>query len=316
MSAATVCLPAYNEARTIGDTLTELGRLGSEVDEILVCLNGCTDGTGDVVAGFRQREPRIAIIESELGKNRAWNALVARARNHRLVFTDADVKPEAAAISELLAALSRSPAAAIAAAFEEPRGAAARPARGLLRLLATTLGQDYISGRLYALDRERLAAVMSRHGLVASGEMPRLPTDLITEDSWLTAVVADGALVVVPAAPIHYEVESFADVIRVLARNGAARQQLRSDYPALHLADENRLLSRRTAARILARRLERAPGPAAAARGLAGMALRAAVHRLFAREIRAQRERILADLHAGRGAHVLATSGRLPSKRE
>ena len=44
------------------------------------------------------------------------------------------------------------------------------------------------------------------------------------------------------------------------------------------------------------------------------MALRAAVRRTFAREIGQRKERILADLRAGRGAEIMATSGRLPSK--
>ncbi len=309
---ASICLPAYNEASTIGATLAELSRLPSDIDEIVVCLNGCTDGTADVVAGFARREPRIAVIESELGKNRAWNALVAAARNRKLVFTDADVRPSPQAIAALLAALERSPAA-IAAAFERPHGTSKRW-RGLLDLVSTTLGQDYISGRLYAVDRDRLAAVMARRGLLPDGAMPRLPTDLVTEDSWLTAVVAEGALAVVPDAPIHYGVDGFADVIRVLARNGAAREQLRTEYPALYRSDANRLLSARTAAQILGRRLRRTTGPGPAARGLAGMALRAAVRRMFAGEIRQQSERILADVRAGHGAEVMATSGRLPSK--
>ena len=309
---ASICLPAYNEAATIGATLAELSRVpSSDVDEIIVCLNGCTDGTADIVAGFARREPRITVIESALGKNRAWNALIVAAHNDRLVFTDADVRPSPQAIGALLAALARSPAA-IAAAFERPHGIAKRWG-GLLELVSTTLGQDYISGRLYAVDRDRLAAVMARRGLIAGDAQPRLPTDLVTEDSWLTAVVAEGALAVVPDAPIHYGVEALADVLRVLARNGAAREQLRSEYPALYRSDANRLLSARTAAQILGRRLRRATG-AGAARGLAGMALRAAVRRLFAGEIRRQRERILADVRAGRGAEVMATSGRLPSK--
>lgn len=310
---ASICLPAYNEASTIGATLAELSRLpSSDVDEIVVCLNGCTDGTADVVADFARREPRIAVIESELGKNRAWNALVAGTRNRRLVFTDADVRPSPQAIAALLAALERPPVA-IAAAFERPHGISKRWG-GLLQLVSTTLGQDYISGRLYAIDRDRLAAIMARRGLIAGGALPRLPTDLVTEDSWLTAVVAEDTLAVVPEAPIHYGVEGFADVIRVLARNGAAREQLRSEYPALYRSDANRLLSARTAAQILGRRLRRTTGPGAAARGLAGMALRAAVRRMFAGEIGQRRERILADVRAGRGAEVMATSGRLPSK--
>lgn len=310
---ASVCLPAYNEASTIEATLVALSRLApSDVDEIVVCLNGCTDGTADIVAGFARHEPRIFVIESALGKNRAWNALVAAARNRRLVFTDADVRPAPQAIAALLAALERSPAA-IAAAFERPHGTT-RPWGGLLELVSTTLGQDYISGRLYAVDRDRLAVVMARRGLVPEGAMPHLPADLVTEDSWLTAVVSGGGLAVVPEAPIHYEVDGFADVIRVLGRNGAAREQLRTEYPALYASDADRLLSARTAAHILRRRLGRVTGPAAAARGLAGLVLRAAVRRIFARAIRERRDRILADVRAGRGAEVMATSGRLPSK--
>ncbi|WP_437710304.1 glycosyltransferase family 2 protein [Sorangium sp. So ce448] len=312
--AASICLPAYNEVRTIEATLTELSRLGPEVDEILVCLNGCTDGTERVVEAFRGREPRLAVIESELGKNNAWNALVARARNRRLVFTDADVRPAEGSISALLRALERSPHAAVAAAFEQPRGAPPPPLGTVLRLLTTSLGQDYISGRLYAIDRDRLGAVMADRGLLPAGALPRLPVDLVTEDSWLTALVAGDALVVVPEAPIHFEVDSMADVVRALARNAAAREQLRSSYPELYRRDGARLLSAQSAPRILLDRLRSAPGPFAVTRGLGGMALRAAIHRVLGERIRAQRDRILADVTAGRGGRVMATSGRLPSK--
>lgn len=312
--SASICLPAYNEVRTIEATLTELSRLGPEVDEILVCLNGCTDGTERVVDAFRGREPRLAVIESELGKNNAWNALVARARNRRLVFTDADVRPAAGSISALLRALERSPRAAVAAAFEQPRGVPPPPLGTVLRLLTTSLGQDYISGRLYAIDRDRLGAVMAERGLVPEGTLPRLPVDLVTEDSWLTALVAGDALVVVPEAPIRFEVDSMADVVRALARNAAAREQLRSSYPELYRRDGARRLSARTAPRILLDRLRSAPGPGAVTRGLGGMALRAAIHRVLGERIRAQRDRILADVRAGRGGRVMATTGRLPSK--
>ncbi|MGK3992402.1 glycosyltransferase family 2 protein [Sorangium sp. So ce1024] len=311
---ASICLPAYNEVRTIEATLTELSRLGPDIDEILVCLNGCTDGTEAVVEAFRAREPRLTVIESELGKNNAWNALVTRARNGRLVFTDADVRPDAGSISALLRALERAPHAAVAAAFEQPRGAPPPPLGTVIRLLTTSLGQDYISGRLYAIDRDRLAAVMARRGLLPEGAPPRLPTDVVTEDSWLTALVAGDALVVVPEAPIQFEVDSMADVIRALARNAAAREQLRTSYPELYQRDDARLLSARTAPQILLKRLRSAPGPDAIARGLGGMALRAALHRVVGHQIRAQRDRILADVRAGRGGRVMATSGRLPSK--
>lgn len=311
---ASVCLPAYNEVRTIEATLTELSRLGPEVDEILVCLNGCTDGTESVVDAFREREPRLAVIQSDLGKNHAWNALVTRARNSRLVFTDADVRPTPGAISALLRALERSPRAAVAAAFEQPRGVPPAPLGTVIRLLTTSLGQDYISGRLYAIDRDRLGAVMANRGLPCEGMLPRLPIDLVTEDSWLTALVAGDTLVVVPEAPIHFEVDSMADVVRALARNAAAREQLRSSYPELYRRDDARLLSMRTAPRILMERLKSAPGPGAVVRGLGGMALRAVLHRALGRQITARRDRILADVRAGRGGRVMATSGRLPSK--
>ncbi|GBD11633.1 Polyprenol monophosphomannose synthase [bacterium HR23] len=88
-------IPAYNEERRIGPTLeaylsffTGKGR----PFEVLVVLNGCRDGTLEVVerAGQRWGRVRWVVFPQPLGKGGAVREGLAHARGQRVVFVDAD----------------------------------------------------------------------------------------------------------------------------------------------------------------------------------------------------------------------------------
>ncbi len=92
-SAATsvaVCIPARNEAVTIGAIVRSVARLrdGGTVDDLVVVDDGSTDGT---VAVARAAGARVVSTDGGPGKGQALQRAVAETTADILVFLDADV---------------------------------------------------------------------------------------------------------------------------------------------------------------------------------------------------------------------------------
>ncbi|HEY8555176.1 MAG TPA: glycosyltransferase family A protein [Burkholderiales bacterium] len=88
-----VIIPAYNAQDTIGEQLEALAaQQWSEPWELIVVNNRCTDGTLDVVARFRDRLPRLRVIDAfaRQGAAYALNTGVRAAKAHAVAFCDAD----------------------------------------------------------------------------------------------------------------------------------------------------------------------------------------------------------------------------------
>jgi dolichyl-phosphate beta-glucosyltransferase len=91
-----VIMPAYNEAASIGPTLTSIRAYLDTLPggyEIIVSADG-TDGTREKVAELAQRDPRISVIGSRErgGKGRGIRTAMARTRGALVGFVDADNK--------------------------------------------------------------------------------------------------------------------------------------------------------------------------------------------------------------------------------
>jgi glycosyltransferase involved in cell wall biosynthesis len=104
MFPLSICIPAYNEEKNIGRCLLSvLKQENVLIDEILVGVNSSTDRTPQIVQEFAlQQDNRIRIVESSKGKEHAWNALNAVARNNLRVFLDGDLACPPDAFRELL----------------------------------------------------------------------------------------------------------------------------------------------------------------------------------------------------------------------
>jgi len=91
-----IVIPAYNEESRIGDTLSayaaEFAPKYHDRWEILVVLNGCIDGTEDVVAAASRDCPAIRplVFEEKLGKGGAILQGLNVATGEMVAFVDAD----------------------------------------------------------------------------------------------------------------------------------------------------------------------------------------------------------------------------------
>jgi glycosyltransferase involved in cell wall biosynthesis len=70
-----VCIPAYNSARTIAETLRSI--LDQDVDcEVVVLDNGSDDGTGEIARSFADRRVRVHRNDVTLPIGENWNRVV------------------------------------------------------------------------------------------------------------------------------------------------------------------------------------------------------------------------------------------------
>ncbi|MCU0619397.1 MAG: glycosyltransferase, partial [Gemmatimonadaceae bacterium] len=102
--SVTVVVPAYNEARVIGRTITSLlaQRYAGPLD-VIVVDDGSPDGTGDVVARDFAHEPRVTLLrQPNGGKAMALNTGIARATGTIVVCLDADTIFEPTTVAALV----------------------------------------------------------------------------------------------------------------------------------------------------------------------------------------------------------------------
>lgn len=88
---ASICVPCWNEEKTVLKTLNSLLELDYPETEILVVDDGSTDGTAAIVKDFAKDHPNIFLIEKENGgKPSAVNAAIGRATGEFFSVVDAD----------------------------------------------------------------------------------------------------------------------------------------------------------------------------------------------------------------------------------
>lgn len=103
-----ILIPARNEARVIGETLRCLLAQDYPHFEILLLDDHSTDGTGMIVRDLA--DPRLKVIDGAplpagwMGKNWACHQLSTHAQGDYWIFTDADVRWEAGALSAVITA--------------------------------------------------------------------------------------------------------------------------------------------------------------------------------------------------------------------
>ena len=113
MRLLSILIPAYQEERTIGEVLRQVVAIDTEPagfgKEILVCDDGSTDGTVDVVRERMADDERIRLVrhEKNRGKGAAIRTALADARGHYVLIQDADLEYEVTDYPALLCEVNR-----------------------------------------------------------------------------------------------------------------------------------------------------------------------------------------------------------------
>jgi dolichol-phosphate mannosyltransferase len=112
MRLLSILIPAYQEERTIGEVLRQVVAIDTEPvgfrKEVLVCDDGSTDGTVDVVRQHMTEDARVRLVchERNRGKGAAIRTALADARGDFVLIQDADLEYEVSDYPALLAAVN------------------------------------------------------------------------------------------------------------------------------------------------------------------------------------------------------------------
>jgi hypothetical protein len=104
-----VCIPARNEAKSIGAALSSLLSSQHDVFEILVLDDHSEDNTAEIVADWMKKSDRVKLLQSPPlpegwnGKQHACWQLANSAQYEFLLFLDADVRLSPDALTRILA---------------------------------------------------------------------------------------------------------------------------------------------------------------------------------------------------------------------
>jgi cellulose synthase/poly-beta-1,6-N-acetylglucosamine synthase-like glycosyltransferase len=99
-----ILIPAYNEERVIGAKIENLLALDYDPDkmEILIGSDGSTDRTDEIVRRYTDARVKLIRLAGRSGKTGVLNRLVEEAQGEILIFSDANVMLDRAALKMLL----------------------------------------------------------------------------------------------------------------------------------------------------------------------------------------------------------------------
>ncbi|PSP72954.1 glycosyl transferase [Halobacteriales archaeon QS_3_64_16] len=170
-----VVLPAYNEERTIEETVeTTLDSLGEFLPagtfEVLIAEDGCEDRTPEIAADMATADDRVRHVHSEgrLGRGGALRRAFHAARGETLAYFDTDLATDMSHLEELIESVRSGEADAATGSRWLPESEADRPAKrgvpskaynGLVRTFLRSDVEDHQCG-FKAFDREALYALL------------------------------------------------------------------------------------------------------------------------------------------------------------
>jgi|GEM_PF-2236678 len=224
-------IAAYNEAESIQKALEHIFRqslwkaMPAGQKEIIVCANGCTDKTPEIVRAIMKEHPEVKLIEiSQKSKVAAWKRIV-NASNPKapvLFFVDADVIVHHKALERLWNAFRENPSLYLVGGFAIPFGASESKGRfmkGLnkeyrARVLANKPG--HLSGALYGISRT--------HALELSKKMP---DNLLVEDRYIQLMTPKERYAKVFDAKVYFKPPlTIKDFLKQQRRFERGRRQL------------------------------------------------------------------------------------------
>ena len=153
LPAASIIIPAHNEATVIGRLLDSLpGSVGNRPIEIIVACNGCTDNTAEAA-----RRPGVTVLEvSRPSKIAALNEADAVATAFPRLYIDADLVVTHRTITDIISALAEPGLFCAAPPYQLQTAGRPWLVRAYFKvwLLVASLRDQYVGSGVYALSRE------------------------------------------------------------------------------------------------------------------------------------------------------------------
>lgn len=218
----TVGIPTCNGAPYIEDALNSVLRqeLPESVErEVIVCANGCTDGTEGIVESVALSNEGVELIStSEKGRPNAITTIKERAKSDIIVYADDDITfADDKVIGRLYEDLEADPAIKVAG------GKVVYTYKknwflidGINRVISRPPKRKKLQGAIFAMRKDI--------GL-------DMPKEVISEDSWLSLKLEDGQLMIDDDAVVfHAMPTTVRDMLRYRARIEAGIYQLKSKY--------------------------------------------------------------------------------------
>ena len=229
-----VCIPAYNSARHIGETVASI-LAQTHADLELIVVDDCsTDGTADVVAGFD--DPRLSLVRNDrnLGPVDNWNKALHACTGEFVKLVCSDDFLYESCLATQVSALEAAPTAVMSACRRDvvdDRGRVLVADRGLDGMSGSVSGLDVI-GRVVSAGTnilgEPVCVLMRRTAVQRVGAFRGHVPYMIDVEYWCR-LLALGDLAAVPSTLCAFRVLSTSWSNRI------GRDQARQ---AVHLLDE------------------------------------------------------------------------------
>lgn len=229
MQSYSVGIPVRNEEKTIEDSINAVLTQTRSPEEVLICINGSTDRTSEIVNKISKNENRIRILESEEGIANAWNRLFEQSQTNFLGFTDADVKVRQNAFELLLNEVNN---------FSVVGGSIIRKFPKKKTFFTKISDQEfginirnrYLCGQLYMINKKKIQENATNL------EIPLIPADTINTTQLISLIASynDSINMIEEALVEINPLLTFEDFVNMRKRISKGRRQLECRYPELY----------------------------------------------------------------------------------
>ncbi len=98
-----VLVPAYNEERTIRDTIESIFEIDYPINEVIVINDGSTDRTKEIAEELLKKYPKLKLVDKKnTGKGDSLNTGIKMAKGELVVVVDADSYPAKDSFNKLV----------------------------------------------------------------------------------------------------------------------------------------------------------------------------------------------------------------------
>jgi glycosyltransferase involved in cell wall biosynthesis len=222
-----VCIPAYNEEINIANAIDSILKQEDMGEiEIIVCANGCTDRTEDVIEDIIKINQTVKLIKSERGKAKAWNTLMNAAKNNYVFFLDADCYADKKAFTLLYTDLEQDLTLVGANPYYWLKNCDF--INKILNYPPRSWFNNTLSGALYATNKIKL-----EHKLKISGYY-KMPENIIREDLWLSLLVDEEDLKINHNSRVYTLPPKISELPELVKRLNFGMMQLKVEFPELY----------------------------------------------------------------------------------